>query len=179
MKLSTIQLVFVASFFLFSNTAFTQEEKSAKEELKTMDGELKAMDQRLQQEEEIFKVVEQMPRFPRCEDEDLSKYKIEECAKTKMREYIYENLKYPKKAKANGIKGMVVVQFLVNKEGEILNPIIKRDLEQVPGEMTCGEAALEMMQQMQEEVTWIPGKQRGRAVTVQYTLPVKFDPKRM
>lgn len=120
-------------------------------------------------EEEIFKVVEQMPRFPGCEDKGTEKEK-EDCAKTKMLEYIYSNLKYPAIARENGVEGQVVLQFVVDKDGSITDTKIVRDIG-----AGCGEAASKVVDGMNNMgKKWLPGKQRGRPVRVLYTLPVKF-----
>ena len=120
-------------------------------------------------EEEIFKVVEQMPRFPGCEDKKTDKEK-EDCAKTKMLEYIYKNLKYPAIARENGVEGQVVLQFVVDKDGSIADAKIVRDIGAGCG--TAAELVVNGMNSMGQK--WIPGKQRGRPVRVLYTLPVKF-----
>ena len=119
--------------------------------------------------DEIFKVVEQMPRFPGCEDKGSDKEK-EECAKLKMLEYIYKNLKYPAIARENGVEGQVVLQFVVDKDGSITETRIIRDIGAGCG--TAAELIVNGMNNMGQK--WIPGKQRGRPVKVLYTLPVKF-----
>jgi periplasmic protein TonB len=120
-------------------------------------------------EEEIFKVVEQMPRFPGCEDKATDKEK-EDCAKGKMLEYIYKNLKYPAIARENGVEGQVVLQFVVDKDGSIADTKIVRDIG-----AGCGAAAEIVVNGMNTMgKKWTPGKQRGRPVRVLYTLPVKF-----
>ncbi|MBK8885677.1 MAG: energy transducer TonB [Saprospiraceae bacterium] len=120
-------------------------------------------------EEEIFRVVEQMPRFPGCEDKGTDKEK-EDCAKGKMLEYIYKNLKYPAIARENGVEGQVVLQFVVDKDGSITDAKIVRDIGAGCG--TAAETVVNGMNNMGQK--WIPGKQRGRPVRVLYTLPVKF-----
>jgi protein TonB len=121
-------------------------------------------------EDKIFSVVEQMPRFPGCEDMSGSKEEKEACATKKMLEYIYSNLKYPAIARENGIEGQVVIQFVVAKDGSIEDIQLVRDLEG-----GCGEAAVKIVNGMNSlPQKWTPGKQRGRPVKVKYTLPVKF-----
>lgn len=115
--------------------------------------------------EEIFKVVEDMPRFPGCEDES-NKDERKKCAETKMLEYIYKNIKYPAIARENGVEGTVVITFVVEKDGAITDARIARDIG-----AQCGQEALRVVDEMPK---WIPGKQRGRAVRVQFNLPVKF-----
>ncbi len=120
-------------------------------------------------DQEIFKVVEEMPRFPGCEDQGLSDQALEDCAKNKMLKFIYTNIKYPAIARQNKVQGMVVVQFIVNEDGKTSDFKIVRSIDG-----SCDDATLDMLQTMADKHTWIPGKQRGKAVKVLYTLPVKF-----
>lgn len=114
----------------------------------------------------IFKVVEEMPRFPGCEDmEGIAKEK-EQCAKQKMLEFVYANLKYPAKARDANVEGMCVVQFVIEKNGSVTGAKVVRDIG-----ADCG---METMKVINSFPNWIPGKQKGKAVRVQYTLPVKF-----
>jgi len=53
--------------------------------------------------QEIFTVVEDMPRFPGCEDMGLSNEELFDCASGKMIEFLYENLEYPIEAFNNDI----------------------------------------------------------------------------
>ncbi len=115
--------------------------------------------------EEIFKIVEEMPAFPGCEDV-ADKDARKKCADEKMLQYVYKNIKYPPIARENGVEGMVVIQFVVEKNGEITGAKIVRDIG-----AQCGNEALRVVNKMP---TWNPGKQRGRAVRVQFNLPVRF-----
>ena len=116
-------------------------------------------------EEPIFKVVEDMPRFPGCEDV-ADKNERKNCARKKMLEYIYSQMKYPEAAKKQGVEGRAILQFTVDKDGSINNVRLLR----APS-TECGEEAIRVVKSMPK---WIPGKQRGRIVKVQYTLPVNF-----
>ncbi len=120
--------------------------------------------------EEIFKVVEEMPRFPGCEEMMASADEKRMCANRKMLEFIYENIKYPSVARDNNIEGTVVISFVVDEKGVVSDAQVVRDIGG-----GCGAEALrivEMMNDMPER--WTPGKQRGRAVKVLFNLPVKF-----
>jgi len=119
---------------------------------------------------EIFKVVEDMPRFPGCETEDIAKEEKQKCANNKMLQHLYSNLKYPQSAREKGVEGKVIVQFVVLETGRISDIQIINDL----GE-GCGDAVVKVVESMNDmEEAWIPGKQGGETVKVQYTLPVKF-----
>ncbi|MBK9734901.1 MAG: energy transducer TonB [Saprospiraceae bacterium] len=119
--------------------------------------------------DEIFKVVEQMPRFPGCEDKGTETEK-DDCAKQMMLAYIYANLTYPKIAIEIGVEGGVVLQFVVDKDGTISETKIVRDIG-----AGCAEAAELVVKSMNNMgKSGYQGKQRGRPVKVLYTLPVKF-----
>lgn len=119
--------------------------------------------------EEIFRIVEQMPRFPGCEDKG-SKEEKDKCAQQQLLEFIYANIKYPAIARENGVEGTCVVSFVVEKDGKVTDASILRDIG-----AGCGEEALRVVNLMNKEgKRWTPGKQRGRSVRVQFTLPVKF-----
>ena len=123
-----------------------------------------------EKEEPIFMLVQEGPRFPGCEDMEGSKKEKESCAKERLNKFIYENLKYPVEARKNNIEGENVIQFVVEKDGSISNIDLIRDIGD-----GCGEESLRIVEEMKNlPEKWTPGKQRGRAVRVKYTLPVKF-----
>ena len=103
-------------------------------------------------EEEIFIFVEQQPEFKGGEEA--------------MYTYIRENLKYPTLARENNIEGKVYVQFVVEKDGGISKVKVMRDIGG-----GCGQEAARVVQSMPK---WNPGKQRGKAVRAQFTLPISF-----
>jgi len=80
-------------------------------------------------------------------------------------------MKYPKKARENDIEGMVVVRFVVDKQGYTKDVEIIREIGG-----NCGMASLLIVNQMnhQRHAPFIAGMVDGRPVKVQYTLPVKF-----
>jgi len=121
-------------------------------------------------EEEIYKVVEEMPRFPGCEDMEGSDRDKNQCSKEKMLEYVYTNLKYPEEARKNLTEGMAVIQFKIWKDSTIRDIKIVRD----PGDGTGEEAAKLVASMRDMDQKWRPGHQKGRAVCVQYTMPIKF-----
>jgi len=100
----------------------------------------------------VFVTVEQMPEFIG--------------GKTAMLRYIYTNIKYPQIARDEGIEGLVKISFVVDKSGKPTDFEIKEDIGG-----GCGEEALRVVKSMPD---WIPGKQKGKAVNVQYNLPVQY-----
>lgn len=123
-----------------------------------------------EKENEVFKVVEEMPRFPGCEDMKTEAEK-KSCADAEMLDYIYTNLKYPEEAIKNKIIGNVVVQFVIETDGFISEINVVRSIG-----YECDQAAIDVIESMNwMEVAWRPGHQRGIPVRVIYTLPIKFD----
>lgn len=106
-----------------------------------------------EEEEVIFMVVESMPEFPGGQQA--------------LFKYLAENVKYPVIAQENGIQGRVICQFVVNKDGSIV------DVEAVrsSGEPSLDKEAIRVIKSMPK---WKPGKQRGKPVRVKYTVPVNF-----
>ena len=72
---------------------------------------------------------------------------------------------YPEMARRIGIEGTVYIQFVVERDGSVTEPTVVRS----PNDM-LSEAALQAVTASR----FIPGMQRGRAVRVRFTLPVKF-----
>jgi protein TonB len=115
-------------------------------------------------------IAEQMPRFPGCEDMEGTRAEKQKCAEKKLLDYIYANLKYPVIAIQNGIVGRSTLRFVVDTEGNIRDIKVLQD----PGG-GCAAAAAQVINSMNNmPEKWIPGKQRGRAVKVLYTLPIYF-----
>ncbi len=103
-------------------------------------------------EEQIFTIVEEMPAFPGGEVE--------------MRKYLGKAIKYPQMAQDAGISGTVFLTFEVDKDGKIKDVKVLRGIGG-----GCDEEAMRVVKAMPQ---WTPGKQRGKSVRVQFTLPVKF-----
>lgn len=100
-----------------------------------------------EEEPEIFIVVERMP-------EPVGGM-----------EAIYRRLRYPEIARKAGIEGRVVLQFVVDERGNVVNPVVIRGIGG-----GCDEAAIEAI----KGVRFTPGMQRGRPVKVQFQLPIVF-----
>ena len=101
---------------------------------------------------EIFQVVEEQPMFPGGMQELMT--------------FLQTSIRYPKEAQERGLQGRVIVQFVVNKDGSICDEKVVRSVDpQLDAE------ALRVVRSMPN---WTPGKQRGEAVRVRFTLPVTF-----
>ncbi|MDR0745448.1 MAG: energy transducer TonB [Mediterranea sp.] len=100
----------------------------------------------------IFEVVENMPEFPG--------------GYAALMQFLSKNIKYPPIAQENGTQGRVIVQFVVNRDGSVVDPVIVRSVDPY-----LDKEALRVISQMPK---WKAGMQRGKAVRVKYTVPVSF-----
>jgi len=103
---------------------------------------------------EIFYIVEEMPSFPGGNEA--------------LKKYIYANLQYPEGPKKKGIKGEVQVHFTVKPSGELDDVKIIRSAHP-----DLNKPALDVFENMPD---WKPGRQRGKPVSVNVVVPVRFDP---
>lgn len=102
--------------------------------------------------EEIFVVVEEQPEFPG--------------GNAAMMKFLSDNIRYPVIAQENGIQGRVICNFVVERDGSITDVQVVRGVDP-----SLDREAIRVIQQMPR---WKPGKQRGSAVRVRFTLPVVF-----
>jgi TonB family protein len=103
-------------------------------------------------QEEVFLVVEQTPEFPGGEDA--------------FHTYLINQVKYPAEAVKKGIQGKVFVTFVVGKDGTVKNSKIVRGVDP-----TLDKEALRVVNAMPK---WKPGRQNGKDVAVQFTVPINF-----
>lgn len=112
-----------------------------------------AVEEEEPEEQTIFEVVEQMPEFPNGGMAGLM-------------QYLSKNIKYPTIAQENGTQGRVTVQFVVNRDGSIVDAKVLRGVDPY-----LDKEAIRVISSMPK---WKPGMQRGKAVRVKYTVPVMF-----
>lgn len=96
--------------------------------------------------------VEQMPQFKGGEEALIK--------------FISQNFKYPDEAIKQDISGRVIIQFVVTKEGKIVNQKILRSAGPI-----LDQEAIRVVKAMPP---WSPGKQNGQNVNVYFTLPIVF-----
>ncbi len=105
------------------------------------------------QKEDPFNVVEDMPAFPGGMEA--------------MIQFISSNIKYPADAKKQKVDGRVLVKFVVEKDGSITEvKVIK------PAFPSLDAEAIRVVKAMPK---WKPGYQNGKAVRVQFTMPINFS----
>jgi len=105
-------------------------------------------------EEEVFYIVEDMPTFNGGDPA------------TEFRKYIAQNLRYPEIAAENGISGRVIVQFAVDRVGNVVDAVVVRSVDPALDK--------EAVRVVMSSPKWVPGKQRGKAVKVLFTFPINF-----
>ncbi len=98
-------------------------------------------------DDDVYRVVDEMPEIVGG---------IEE---------LYKHLNYPERAMRAEIQGRVVIQFIIDAQGNVHNPEILRDIGG-----GCGQAAINAIQR----VEFSPGRHEGQTVAVLYALPVTF-----
>jgi TonB family protein len=105
-----------------------------------------------QGEDEVYMSVEKNPEFPG--------------GVNAMMDYLRGNLKYPESAKKNKQEGRVFIGFIVEKDGSVSNVKVLRGV--------CEELDSEAVRVVKSMPTWIAGRDKGKPVRVQYTLPIVF-----
>ena len=105
-----------------------------------------------QSDNKVYNSVEQMPRFPGGE--------------AGLMRYLQENIKYPPEAAKNDIEGRVIVQFIIDKTGQVGEVKVVRPISE--------ELDAEAVRVVKTLPKFEPGRQDGEAVSVWYTLPISF-----
>lgn len=119
-------------------------------------------------EEEIevdvpFAIIEDVPLFPGCEN--VKKAERRKCFQDKINRHISKNFRYPEIAQEMGVQGRVYVQFVIAKDGSITGIRTRGPDKNLEKEAQRIISKLPKM---------TPGKQRGRAVRVPFSIPINF-----
>lgn len=110
-----------------------------------------------------FAIIEDVPLFPGCER--VAKSERRKCFQEKVQRHINKNFRYPEIAQEMGVQGRVYVQFVIDKDGSITSIRTRgpdKNLEK------------EAHRIISKLPTMTPGKQRGRAVRVPFSIPITF-----
>ena len=100
----------------------------------------------------VYDIVEQMPSFPG--------------GQAAMIKFIADSLRYPSVVCTGGVDGRIVVRFVVDCEGNILNPSVFRGIDPL-----LDKEAIRVVKLMPK---WIPGRQNGKPVNVVCVVPIRF-----
>ncbi|RYY08016.1 MAG: energy transducer TonB, partial [Sphingobacteriaceae bacterium] len=99
-----------------------------------------------------FAAVEKLPAFPGGD--------------AAFGNYLQKNLRYPPVAKENNTQGRVIVSFVVERDGNLTDIKVLRDIGG-----GCGAEAIRVLQKSPH---WTPGIQNGKPVRVAFTMPINF-----
>ncbi len=110
-----------------------------------------------------FAIIEDVPIFPGCEN--VKKSERRKCFQDKVQRHINKNFRYPEIAQEMGIQGRVYVQFVIAKDGSITGIRTRGPDKNLEKEANRIISKLPNM---------TPGKQRGRAVRVPFSIPITF-----
>lgn len=113
--------------------------------------------------DKVYDIVDVMPQYAGCAEAE----KVDDCTFSKVVAHINTNLKYPKEAIEKKVSGQAIVEFVVDTNGEVINPKIVKSLG-----AGCDEEVLRVIGLMP---AWIPGQLAGVPVKVKMNLPVMFQ----
>jgi protein TonB len=111
-----------------------------------------------------FAVIENVPVYPGCKG--TGNDELKKCFQENITKHIIENFKYPGQAIELGLDGKVYVIFVINSTG-----VVSRIRTRGPHKILENEASriIKLLPKME------PGKQRGKAVNVPYSVPINFQ----
>ncbi|MEO6132043.1 MAG: energy transducer TonB [Saprospiraceae bacterium] len=116
--------------------------------------------------DEAIRTADIMPSLPGCPPK-----MIDECSKQKLIEFINANIRTPESAKTQGAGGLVMVEFVIEKNGKIGEVKALHD----PG-YGLGEEAVRVIKLMNDKkMCWEPAREKGKKVAYRYMAPVKFN----
>lgn len=110
-----------------------------------------------------FAIIEDVPIFPGCEG--VPKSQRRDCFQEKINKHVHKNFRYPEIAQDLGIQGKVFVQFVIEKDGQISS------IQMRGPDKTLEKEAHRIISKLPQMT---PGKQRGRAVRVPFSIPIVF-----
>ena len=109
-----------------------------------------------QSSQSVYDEVEVMPEFPG--------------GMQAMIEYLNTNIKYPKDAIKQEVGGRVMVMFVVETDGSLSNVRVARKV--------FPSLDAEAVRVVYSTPKWKPGKEKGRSVRVNFTMPIVFSVKK-
>jgi len=114
---------------------------------------------------EAKRTAEMWPQWPGCDTSMTA------CTKTKLDAFIASNLKIPAEAKAQGLGGVVMVEFVIEKNGSIGEVKTLHD----PGSGLGTEAVRVVSMMKEKKIKWTPAEEKGKRVPFRYMTPVSFN----
>lgn len=115
--------------------------------------------------EETVRRADISPAWPGCEP------KLTDCTKERLGEFLKANLQMPSEAKSDEVGGTVMMEFVVEKNGNIglVRPV------QDPGKGFGREATRVLELMKEKKIKWTPAEKDGKKIAFRYTVPVSFN----
>ena len=160
-----INLIFFLTAFLACNTPpSNKSKKNNSGPVKDTTAKQATKKTTEQEDRRIYNIADETPYFSKCKDI--------ECSKAAINQFLAEHLNYPSIAKEDGIEGVVLLSFIVNKNGTVQDIKILKDIGH-----GFGKEAVRVIQLMGKKgIIWTPGKKEGKPIRFKYHLPVRFEP---
>lgn len=117
----------------------------------------------------VYRVVDEMPVLPSCRTLSSNEER-KSCTDAELIKYMKQNIHYPDTTGDNNLTDLAIVEFVVSKDGQIINIKIIKNTE--------GGYANELVRVLHkmndDNIVWTPGQQDGEKVMVQFYLPMRF-----
>ncbi len=117
----------------------------------------------------VYRVVDEMPVLPSCHTLSSNEER-KSCTDAELIKYMKQNIHYPDTTGDNNLTDLAIVEFVVSKDGQIINTKIIKNTE--------GGYANELVRVLHkmndDNIVWTPGQQDGEKVMVQFYLPMRF-----
>ncbi|MEL7124254.1 MAG: TonB family protein [Bacteroidota bacterium] len=122
----------------------------------------------LNTEELYFRSPDQFPIFSKACLNQADDVERKKCSDNNLLLSVYRNIDYPAIARVNKVEGTVVIEFIIDRQGQVQNPKIVRDIGG-----GCGDEALRIVKMYNQ---WAKaGEMEGKPVNTLYYLPIKFS----
>ena len=117
----------------------------------------------------VYRVVDEMPVLPSCRTLPSNEER-KSCTDAELIKYMKQNIHYPDTTGDNNLTDLAIVEFVVSKDGQIINIKIIKNTE--------GGYANELVRVLHkmndDNIVWTPGQQDGEKVMVQFYFPMRF-----
>ncbi len=115
-----------------------------------------------QEGKKVYKKVDKEPQFPG--------------GKNALYKFMQSSITYPKNAVKSGVTGMIIVNFVINKNGVVSDvTVAKAKFSSPNAEKTVQkELIMEAINVVSSMPVWKPGVKDGKNVNVEMSIPVKF-----
>jgi protein TonB len=137
-------------------------------------------------QQDTAKIVEKSATIENAKDSvyyEVDEMPIFKGGTNELRRFVATNIKYPEQAKLDGTQGKVYISFTVSKTGKII------DVKAINTQLTSIDSSISAEKEkkatsiFEEEAVrvisllpdWEPGKMKGKAVNVQFTIPINFN----